>query len=230
MVERSDMDKLTKIKKREKKQKNPRTKIVNLKRAFKEFEKDEKIKSFLKKQKMKIEAEKVGKEYTNTLRSIVKYCNELQYNRHRYDDEDKNIHCRKIYNGNIVGIIDNMYFRVTKDNDEMTIETYMRRKLPVELKMNQPIEEKYMYYKSIGFIKNDDIKYFALNTDSFVDIKHSIYESKDDIGVKFYTPQYRELKFEIMYFLEEHTLKDIHFDNEEVIPTTKNIKCKNHKI
>ena len=165
-------------------------------------------------------------KFINILNVILSLKKKLNGDIFEYCDNKKEIYVRKIYNGAIVGIINNMYFRTIKNSKNIIIETYSAKRLPVELKVNHPIEERRIYYKSTGIIENDVIKKIDLNFTSFVDIWHSIYDSKDDYpGIKFYTEEYRELKENLIYYLEDkYYLKNVPFSNQKPITITKENK------
>jgi hypothetical protein len=192
---------------------------------MREYDKEQKELLKLKKPLIEEATNKAKKEYIIVLKAIDEITKRFSINDFKFDDDKKGIHVRKIYNGEFVGTINNMYFRTVKKGSETIIETYMARRLPVELKVNQPIEERYIYYKSVGVIKSGEIYKFALNVSSFVDIYDSYYMSKDDMGVQLHTKEYINIKNNILYYLhEKYTLKNVPFNSNEIIPQTKYIK------
>ena len=225
-----DILELAKSKKEEKNKKNEKIKLPNARKMMREYDKEQKELLKLKKPLIEEATNKAKVEFVVLLKAIEEITKRFSINDFKFDDDKKGIHVRKIYNGEFIGIINNMYFRTVKKGNETIIETYMARRLPVELKVNQPIEERHMYYKSVGVIKNGEIDKFALNVSSFVDIYDSYYMSKDDRGIQFHTKEYRNIKDNILYYLhDKYSLKTIPFNNNEIIPQTKYIKNNNNK-
>lgn len=224
MMTKDDIKEVAMLKKSQEKNKQ-KIKLPNVRKMMREYEKEQK--QILKEKQPIIEEAtiKAKKEFVIILKTIMEISRKFSFNVFKYDDAKKDIHVRKTPSGDLIGIINNMYFRAIKDGKMIRVETYMARRLPVILKMDQPIEERRMYYKSIGIIENGEIKKLALNVESFVDIYHSSYNNKYDQGVQFYTKEYRDIKDNLIYYLyDKFSLKTIPFDQREIIPQTKYIK------